>query len=112
MGGQNLTSKHVLQNGLAKGETQYGTFMMLGSGWTARLVAAVGFDVSTALGGTRPSPVRSRQFILVDCEHGNIGDNDMHESVAGVAASGASPIVRIRNADIGLIKRALDTGAQ
>lgn len=36
----------------------------------------------------------------------------MHDSVTGVAASGASPIVRIRNADLGLIKRALDTGAQ
>jgi 4-hydroxy-2-oxoheptanedioate aldolase len=58
------------------------------------------------------SETRSPQFVLVDCEHGNIGDDSMHESVAGVAASGASPIVRIRNADIGLIKRALDTGAQ
>ena len=48
MGGQNLTSKHVIQNGLAKGETQYGTFMMLQSGWTARLVASVGWDVSAA----------------------------------------------------------------
>lgn len=45
-GPRNLTSKHVLQNSLENGGTAYGTFMMLQSGWAARTVAAVGWDVS------------------------------------------------------------------
>ena len=48
-GPQNLTQKHVLQNGLQNGGTVYGTFMMLQSGWAARTVAAVGWDVSGCL---------------------------------------------------------------
>jgi hypothetical protein len=51
------------------------------------------------------------QYVIVDCEHGNIADTEMHESVTGVASSGASPIVRLRGPDAGLIKRALDSGA-
>lgn len=52
------------------------------------------------------------QYVIVDCEHGNISDDGMHESVNAVASCGVSPIVRIRGPDPGLIKRALDTGAQ
>ncbi|WWC65482.1 uncharacterized protein I303_108100 [Kwoniella dejecticola CBS 10117] len=79
---------------LYKGETIYGTFMMLSSAWTARVVAQAGWD-----------------FVIVDCEHGNIGDSEMHDSVNAVASCGASPIVRVRGTDPTLIKRALDTGA-
>lgn len=50
--------------------------------------------------------------MIVDCEHGNISDSEMHDSVTAVAASGSSPIVRIRGLDAGLIKRSLDSGAQ
>jgi hypothetical protein len=64
MGGQNLTSKHVIQNGLAKGETQYGTFMMLNSGWTARLVAAVGWDVGDARLSVARTPAHSSSSSL------------------------------------------------
>jgi len=83
-----------LKNGFAEGKTMWGTFMMLSSAWTARVVASCGWD-----------------FVIVDCEHGNIGDSDMHDSVNAVASCGVSPIVRIRGPDPALIKRALDTGA-
>ena len=52
------------------------------------------------------------QYVIVDCEHGDIADQDMHDSVTAVASSGASPIVRLSGPDAGLIKRALDSGAQ
>lgn len=54
----------------------------------------------------------TEQYVIIDQEHGNHDDGDMHESVNAVASAGASPIVRIRAADYGLIKRALDCGAQ
>ncbi len=61
----------------------------------ARMTAAAGYD-----------------FILVDCEHGNIDDAMMHEQVAAIGAvPGCSPIVRIAGPEIHLVKRALDTGA-
>ncbi|WWC90943.1 uncharacterized protein L201_005881 [Kwoniella dendrophila CBS 6074] len=79
---------------LKKGEDVFGTFQFLGTAWTSRIIAAAGWD-----------------YVIVDCEHGNIGDNDMHDSVNAIAAAGVSPIVRIRGTDAALIKRALDTGA-
>ncbi|RSH80755.1 hypothetical protein EHS25_007091 [Saitozyma podzolica] len=79
---------------LRAGKPVFGTFLMLSSAWTARLVAQAGWD-----------------YVFVDCEHGNIGDNDMHDSVNAIAACGASPIVRVRGTDPTLIKRKLDTGA-
>ncbi|WWC72345.1 uncharacterized protein I206_106307 [Kwoniella pini CBS 10737] len=78
-------------NRLHRGETIYGTFMMLSSAWTSRVVAQAGWDVN--------------------CEHGNIGDSEMHDSVNAVADCGVSPIVRVRGIDPTSIKRALDTGA-
>ncbi|KAI1822409.1 Pyruvate/Phosphoenolpyruvate kinase-like domain-containing protein [Xylaria intraflava] len=50
-------------------------------------------------------------WVLVDCEHGNIDDAAMHEAVPAIASCGASPIVRIPDMQGWMIKRALDTGA-
>ncbi|KFY27768.1 hypothetical protein V493_03324 [Pseudogymnoascus sp. VKM F-4281 (FW-2241)] len=50
-------------------------------------------------------------WVLVDCEHGNIADAAMHESVGAIAATGVSPIVRIPDNQGWLVKRALDCGA-
>lgn len=52
------------------------------------------------------------QGIIIDCEHGHIGDDSMHNSVAAISALGVSPIIRIRGTAPDIIKRALDTGAQ
>jgi len=71
-----------------------GSWLMLPGASLARMVAQMGFD-----------------FILVDCEHGNIADAEMHASVGAIAAQGVSPIVRIAAPENHLVKRALDTGA-
>ncbi|RXK38685.1 hypothetical protein M231_03995 [Tremella mesenterica] len=91
-----MTSKPTLKlrQKLQAGETTFGTFLMLPSLRTAQTVGGVGLDA-----------------VVVDCEHGAIGDSDMHVSVAAIASMGCSPIVRIRGPEGPLIKRALDTGA-
>lgn len=53
----------------------------------------------------------SLDWICVDCEHGNLSDADMHDSVAAIAACGVSPVVRIAEGQHWMIKRALDAGA-
>lgn len=50
--------------------------------------------------------------IIIDCKHGNISDDSMHASAAAIAALGVSLLVRIRMTHVGLVKRALNTGAQ
>jgi 4-hydroxy-2-oxoheptanedioate aldolase len=49
--------------------------------------------------------------IIIDCEHGHIGDDAMHNSISAISALGVSPIIRIRGPAHDIIKRALDTGA-
>lgn len=51
------------------------------------------------------------EWLCVDGEHGNIADNQMHEAVAAIAATGVSPIVRIPANEGWMVKRALDSGA-
>ncbi|KAL2158499.1 hypothetical protein VTH06DRAFT_4266 [Thermothelomyces fergusii] len=50
-------------------------------------------------------------WVMVDCEHGNIDDAAMHEAVPAIAALGVSPIVRLPSTEPWMVKRALDTGA-
>ncbi|ROT37767.1 HpcH/HpaI aldolase/citrate lyase family protein [Sodiomyces alkalinus F11] len=44
-------------------------------------------------------------WVLVDCEHGNIDDAAMHDAVPAVAAAGASPIVRLPDIQSWMVKR-------
>ncbi|KAK0467870.1 Pyruvate/Phosphoenolpyruvate kinase-like domain-containing protein [Desarmillaria tabescens] len=71
-----------------------GSWLMLPGASLARMTAQMGYD-----------------FILVDCEHGDIADAAMHASVGAIAAQGVSPIVRIPAPENWLVKRTLDTGA-
>ncbi|KAL4875792.1 HpcH/HpaI aldolase/citrate lyase family protein [Aspergillus karnatakaensis] len=50
-------------------------------------------------------------WVLIDCEHGAITDNEMHLQIAAIAAAGISPIVRIPGSEPWMMKRALDAGA-
>lgn len=84
-----------LLNKLKNNEYPLMTFMALPSVRMAQIVALTGLD-----------------GIIVDCEHGHIGDDSMHNSVSAIAALGVSPIIRIRGPAPDIIKRALDTGAQ
>ncbi|KAJ4410285.1 hypothetical protein N0V82_009279 [Gnomoniopsis sp. IMI 355080] len=83
-----------LLNGLKSEQYPLMTFMTIPSVRQAQMVALCGFD-----------------GIILDCEHGHIGDDSMHNSVAAISALGVSPIIRIRGPAHDIIKRALDTGA-
>ncbi|KAK5094755.1 hypothetical protein LTR24_003455 [Lithohypha guttulata] len=67
---------------------------MLPGAYLSRVIARTGFD-----------------WVLVDTEHGNIADNEMHESVHAIASCGVSPVVRIAANEGWMVKRALDAGA-
>ncbi|CAK7199873.1 hypothetical protein SEUCBS139899_002559 [Sporothrix eucalyptigena] len=83
-----------LLNKLRAGEYPLLTFVALPSVRHAQIVALTGVD-----------------GIIIDCEHGHIGDDSMHNAVAAIAALGVSPIIRIRGTSHDILKRALDTGA-
>lgn len=57
-----------------------------------------GTNISRALARSDPD------WIMVDCEHGNIDDAAMHEAVPAIAASGVSPCVRIPDLQSWMIK--------
>ncbi|CAK7229364.1 hypothetical protein SBRCBS47491_007220 [Sporothrix bragantina] len=65
-----------------------------------------GANVSRALARTP-----GIDWVLVDCEHGQIDDAAMHVAVPVIAAEGVSPIVRIPDFQSWMVKRALDSGA-
>ncbi|KZF22257.1 HpcH/HpaI aldolase/citrate lyase family protein [Xylona heveae TC161] len=76
--------------------------------------SGLSFGAWQELPGTNHSRALARSgfdWILVDMEHGNIDDGVMHESVAAIAACGASPIVRVAGNESWMVKRALDAGA-
>ncbi|KAK3186200.1 hypothetical protein K4F52_004964 [Lecanicillium sp. MT-2017a] len=83
-----------LLNKIRAGEFPLMTFVAIPSVRQAQIVASTGLD-----------------GIILDCEHGHIGDDSMHNSVAVTSALGVSPIIRIRGPAHDIIKRALDTGA-
>lgn len=83
-----------LLNKLRNGEYPLMTFMAIPSVRQAQIVALTGLD-----------------GIIIDCEHGHISDDSMHNSVAAISALGVSPIIRIRGPAHDILKRALDTGA-
>ncbi|KAK4540663.1 hypothetical protein LTR36_008994 [Oleoguttula mirabilis] len=83
-----------LLNKLRAAEYPLMTFMALPSVRMAQTVALTGLD-----------------GIIIDCEHGHIGDDAMHNSVAAISALGVSPIIRVRGPAHDILKRALDTGA-
>lgn len=83
-----------LLNKIRAGEFPLMTFVAIPSVRQAQIVALTGLD-----------------GIIIDCEHGHIGDDAMHNSVAAISALGVSPIIRVRGPTHDILKRALDTGA-
>ncbi|KAH8895579.1 Phosphoenolpyruvate/pyruvate domain-containing protein [Thozetella sp. PMI_491] len=86
--------RHLLSDLFKQKQTIIATFVLTKGVRTAQVLAHTGVDA-----------------VIVDCEHGNIDDSDMHDMVAAVAGSAVSPVVRIASADGTRIKRALDAGA-
>lgn len=92
------------------------TFIAIPSVRHAQIVALTGLDVSAILSDA-PGDVGAiftceTQGVIIDCEHGHIGDDQMHNSVSAISALGVSPIIRVRGPQPDILKRALDTGAQ
>ena len=84
----------TLERAATGGEASLGQWIELPGFNLARTVASTGCD-----------------WVLIDCEHGNIDDANMHLAIAAVTAGGASPIVRVAGSENFMIKRALDAGA-
>lgn len=78
----------------AGGEPSIGQWLEFPGFTLARTVASLGCD-----------------WVLVDCEHGNIDDAAMYHAIAAISTAGASPIVRVAGSENWMIKRALDAGA-
>ena len=79
---------------LLAGETLLGTFLGLGSPAATDLCARAGFD-----------------WLLVDLEHGVVGEADLLPHLLAIAGSGTTALVRVEQGTRLRIGRALDLGA-
>ena len=70
-----VNSRLRLLNKIRAGEYPLMTFMAIPSVRMAQIVALTGVD-----------------GIIIDCEHGHISDDSMHNSVSAISALGVSPI--------------------
>jgi len=83
-----MQQANVLRKAMDGPSPSFGAWQMLPGSNVSRTIARSGFE-----------------WILVDCEHGNIDDAAMHEAVAAIAACGVSPIVRIPDNQGWMVKR-------
>ena len=72
-----------------------GVVNLIPSAVTTQAIAAAGAD-----------------FVLIDQEHGPIGPENLHAMVAATQGTACSPLVRVSRPDEGLVKIALDCGAE
>ena len=79
---------------LLAGEILHGTFLSLGAPIAAELASRAGFD-----------------WVLVDLEHGAVGEADLLPMLHAIGSGSAAPLVRVERADRLRIGRALDLGA-
>ncbi|KAF5723520.1 zinc-binding protein [Fusarium mundagurra] len=89
-----MQSSNRLRTALLEGKKAFGAWQMLPGANVSRVLARSGVD-----------------WVLVDCEHGNLDDGAMHDAVPAIAALGVSPIVRLPDMQGWMVKRALDSGA-
>ncbi|KHN93865.1 Pyruvate/Phosphoenolpyruvate kinase [Metarhizium album ARSEF 1941] len=83
-----------LKTAFAQGKKSMGMWQMIPGANVSRLLARSGVD-----------------WVMVDCEHGNIDDGAMHDAVPAIAALGVTPLVRLPDIQSWMVKRALDAGA-
>ncbi|KAK6067584.1 aldolase citrate lyase family protein [Seiridium cupressi] len=84
----------TIKNALLKGKPSMGLWQTLPGANVSRILARAGVD-----------------WVMVDCEHGNLDDAAMHDAVPAIASCGVSPLVRLPDMAGWMIKRALDAGA-
>ncbi|KAF5564643.1 zinc-binding protein [Fusarium phyllophilum] len=89
-----MQASNRLRIALLEGKKAFGAWQMLPGANVSRVLARSGVD-----------------WVLVDCEHGNLDDGAMHDAVPAIAALGVSPIVRLPDMQGWMVKRALDSGA-
>ncbi|KAL4907785.1 hypothetical protein BDW74DRAFT_148095 [Aspergillus multicolor] len=85
-----------LQKALNSGSPAFGAWQVLPGSTLTRTICRSAPNIS---------------WLLIDLEHGNLHDGDMHDLVAAAASCGVSPIVRVSDTQHWMIKRALDAGA-
>ncbi|KAJ4272239.1 hypothetical protein NW762_000950 [Fusarium torreyae] len=89
-----MQASNRLRTALQDGKKSFGAWQMFPGANVSRVLAKSGVD-----------------WVLVDCEHGNLDDAAMHDAVPAIAALGVSPIVRLPDMQGWMVKRALDSGA-
>ena len=90
-----MAAANRLSNTMQTGSAPaFGAWQMLPGTTVSRLLCSAGYD-----------------WILIDCEHGDIDDAAMRDCVRVIADCGVSPIVRIPGLENWMVKRALDGGA-
>jgi 4-hydroxy-2-oxoheptanedioate aldolase len=72
-----------------------GVVNLIPSAVTTQAIAAAGAD-----------------FVMIDQEHGPIGPENLHAMIAATQGTACSPLVRVSRPDEGLVKTALDCGAE
>jgi 4-hydroxy-2-oxoheptanedioate aldolase len=90
-----MTTAAELRSGWAVGRPAHGIWSLLPGPVTAELLARTGPD-----------------YVVLDLQHGALGEADLPGVTAAVAAAGAVPLVRTRSAQFADIGRPLDLGAQ
>lgn len=105
-----MQAANRLQTALKKGAS-FGAWHMLVRNFLASSSSTLLIFCQPGTNLARQMASTGLDWILVDCEHGNIADAQMHESVTAIAAMSVSPIVRIPSTEPWMIKRALDAGA-
>ncbi|KAJ6445681.1 zinc-binding protein [Purpureocillium lavendulum] len=78
MAAKTMQASNRLKTAFAQGRQSMGMWQMLPGANVSRLLARSGVD-----------------WVMVDCEHGNMDDGAMHDAVPAIAALGVSPLVRI-----------------
>ncbi|KAG5947026.1 hypothetical protein E4U60_003449 [Claviceps pazoutovae] len=89
-----MESCNRLKTAFKQGKQSMGLWQMIPGANVSRLLARSGVD-----------------WVMVDCEHGNIDDRAMHDAVPAIAALGVTPLVRLPDMQSWMVKRALDAGA-
>lgn len=88
-----MQASNRLRTALNQGRTSFGAWQMIPGANVSRLLARSGVD-----------------WVLVDCEHGNLDDGAMHDAVPAIAALGVSPIVRLPDMQGWMVKRKIVRG--
>jgi 4-hydroxy-2-oxoheptanedioate aldolase len=84
----------TLRSRLSAGEACHGVWCQLPGAGTAGLLAGTGAD-----------------FVVLDLQHGALGEAELPGVTAAVVAAGSVPLVRTRSAHVADVGRALDLGA-